>query len=166
MTTTSWVLVADEAIARILQRPQAGGELESVEELTDPAAHADGADLRRDAHGRRAGGGTGADRQNAAHRLTAAASVTASAGEDEQHQEAADFARRVGERLAQAHQQGRFDELRIIAAPRFLGLLRQALSAQVAGTVREEINKDLIHMSNRDITERLFAAKPESAGAR
>ncbi|RZL11119.1 MAG: host attachment protein [Rubrivivax sp.] len=164
--TTTWVVVADEAIARILQRPLAGRELESVEEMTDAAAHADGADLRRDAHGRRAGSATAGDRQNNAHRLTAVASVTASAGEDEQRQEAAGFARRVADRLAHAHQQRHFEELRIIAAPRFLGLLRQALNADVARAVREEIDKDLIHMSNRDITERLFAVRVESAGTR
>lgn len=162
--TSTWVVVADEAIARILQRPRAGGELESVEEMTDAAAHADGADLRRDAHGRRAGSAAAGGRQNKGQRLTAVANVTASAGEDEQHKEAAGFARRVAERLGEALQQQRFDELRIIAAPRFLGLLRQALSANVAGTVREEINKDLVHLSNRDITERLFAVKADRAG--
>src|SRR5215217_4799589 len=49
MMKTIWVVVADEAIARILCMPQKGGQLEPVEELTDPTAHASGSDLRRDA---------------------------------------------------------------------------------------------------------------------
>jgi protein required for attachment to host cells len=51
--------------------------------------------------------------------------------------------------------------LRIVAAPRFLGALRKVLGAEVARTVTEEIDKDLIHMSNADITQRLF---PEKTG--
>jgi protein required for attachment to host cells len=158
---TIWVVVADEAIARILQWPEVGNELEPVEELTDPAAHADASDLRRDAYGRRAGSATHGSRQNTPHRLRGPANVTSSAGEAEKHLEADTFARQVAARLTEAHQQKRYDELRIVAAPRFLGTLRKVLGTEVARTVTEEINKDLIHMSNADITQRLF---PEKTG--
>lgn len=151
-----WVLVADEAIARILQWPEEGQELESVEELTDPDAHAKGTDLREDAQGRRAAGAPYGARQNTPHRLNSVASVTSSAGEDVQHQEAEGFARRVVQHLAEARQQGRFDELRIVAAPRFLGLLRKHMDKQIEPTVTEEVNKELIHMTNSEITQRLF----------
>lgn len=157
---TIWVLVADEAIARILQWPGNDNTLESVEEITDPAAHADGADLRRDAHGRRAGSATAGARQNTAHRLTPTASITSSAGEDEQHLEAERFAGQVADRLNQALQQHRYDELRIAAAPRFLGMLRKHLDKNVASTVTEEIDKDLIHLQNKEITARLFPRPP------
>ena len=52
---TIWVLLADEGRARILAMRRAGRDLEEVDELTDAAAHADDADLRRDAYGRRSG---------------------------------------------------------------------------------------------------------------
>jgi protein required for attachment to host cells len=143
---TTWVVVADEAIARVLQWPAAGDELESVEELTDPEAHAAGAEFRYDAHGRRAGG--------AGQR--GPSSVTTSSGVDVQHLEAEEFARRVAQRLEEAQQQHRYDELRIVAAPRFLGLLRKSLSGNVAKSVTEEIDKDLVKASNRELTERLF----------
>ncbi|WP_459614231.1 host attachment protein [Bordetella sp. 2513F-2] len=154
MNKTHWVVVADEAIARILQWPEVGDELEPVEELTDPDAHADGAELRRDAYGRRAGGGA----QDAAR---AGPNVTSSAGTGELHKEAGDFARRVAGHLDEALRQGRFDTLRIVAAPRFLGLLRKALTPQVADTVALELDKDLVHASGRELTERLF---PMSGG--
>ncbi|RZI84684.1 MAG: host attachment protein [Rubrivivax sp.] len=153
----TWILVADEAIARVLYRPDNGGDLKNVEEITDAAAHASGSDLRRDAYGRRSGSaphGSGADSQ---HRLRGQSSVTSSAGEDEQHQEAEQFAKRVADHLAEALQQQRFEALRIVAAPRFLGLLRKAMSPQLAGVVTEEIHKDLAHLDNHDITQRLFA---------
>lgn len=151
---TLWVLVADEAIAKILRWPETGDELEAVEALTDPAAHAREVDLTRDAQGRRAGGGT--ERQNTSSRLRAAASVTASAGENEQHLEAQGFARRVAQHLSEALRQKRFDALRIVAAPRFLGHLRKELDAQVSATVTDEINKDFIHYDAAELTRRLF----------
>jgi protein required for attachment to host cells len=153
-----WVLVADEAIARILQRPEVGGELRSVEELTDAAAHSKEGELHDDAAGRRAGSATHGSRQNTAHRLRGTASVTSSAGEDARHLEAQSFARRVATHLGDALQQRRFEELQIVAAPRFLGHLRKELDARVRAVVSAELNKDLIHASNAEVTERLFPA--------
>ncbi|WP_422650899.1 Protein required for attachment to host cells [Cupriavidus sp. H18C1] len=160
---TTWVLVADEAIARILEGHKPGQELACIDELTDAGAHADAADLRRDAYGRRAGAGAGPGAGPAVGggtgRQRAPSSVTSSAGEDELHLEAEGFARRVAEHLADALQKQRYDELRIAAAPRFLGLLRKHLPAQVANVVTEEVDKDLVHLPERELTERLFAAK-------
>ena len=64
--------------------------------------------------------------------------------------------RRVAQRLTEAFHQHRFDELRIAAAPRFLGLLRKTLDPQVAHMVTDTVNKDLVHMTNRELTEQLF----------
>lgn len=156
---TIWVVVADEAIARLLRWPETGIELEPIEEITDPSAQATGAELRRDAHGRRAGGAPAGSRPNGPHRLRGESGTTASAGEDEQHLAAEAFARRVAQRLAEHQRRHAFDELRIAAAPRFLGLLRKALSPQVAATVAEEVSKDLTHANNREIADRLLPTK-------
>lgn len=139
-----WAMVADEAIARVMSLPDLAGDLEEVETLTDPDAHASGSDLRRDAHGRRSAGaraGTGA---------------TASASTDESHREAQQFAQQVAEWLNDAANANRFDELTIAAAPRFLGLLRKALSPQVTKLVVRQLDKDLIHESMGDLTTRFF----------
>lgn len=144
-----WVLVADESRARILHWPGRGHDLEPVDELTDAAARADRADLRRDAHGRRSGGGD----------QHMGGSVTASAGEDELHLEAAGFARRVAQWLGDAHLKGRFQQLRVVAAPRFLGLLRKALNPHVAQAVTEDSPQDLVKLNQRELTVRLFSAQ-------
>ena len=68
----TWVLVADEAIARILQWQERGAGLDSVEELTDPDAHADKGEFRRDAQGRRAGAAPHGS-SDTSHRLRGAA---------------------------------------------------------------------------------------------
>lgn len=142
---TTWVLVADEAIARILAYGKSR-TLEPVEELTDPDAHADGAAMRRDAVGRRAaGGGQG----------SAPAGATASASDDQMHQHAEVFARRVADVLGKARQQGRMDALVIVAPPRFLGLLRKALPKSATDIVQAELDKDFVHFTNDDIRSRL-----------
>ena len=152
---TRWVLVADEAIARILQWPESGDELDSVEELADPAAHAREVELRRDATGRRSGPATHAASPSSPHRLRSSANVTASAGEAQRHLEADAFARRVARHLAEALQRKRYEELTLVAAPRFLGLLRQALDPHVAKAVTREIDKDLVHARNDELARRL-----------
>jgi len=139
---TTWVVVADEAIARFMQvRPEDHG-LDPVEEVTDPDAHASGADLRRDAYGRRG------------------MTVTSSAGEAEKHKEAGAFAASVAERLQQALQEARFERLILIAAPRFLGLLRKALSPAVTALIHRELDKDLIHESHEELAARLRPTPP------
>jgi protein required for attachment to host cells len=149
---TIWVMVADEAIARILEWPTRGHELVPVEELTDPSAHAKGPEVNTDAVGRRAAGASAAVLGNSIQ-----AGATASAGEGVQHLAAENFARTVAQRLDERLREQRFDELRIAAAPRFLGLLRRHMTPQVAAVVSEDIAKDLIHESNRDLSDRLMA---------
>ena len=139
---TTWVVVADEAIARIMQqRPEDKG-LNAVEELTDPDAHARESDLRRDAFGRRG------------------MTVTASAGDDEKHKEADAFATDVAAALDKALQQGRYTRLILIAAPRFLGLLRKAVSPGVAAAIERELDKDLVHETHEELAARLRPTQP------
>jgi protein required for attachment to host cells len=133
-----WIVVADEGRARFLSCPAPGRELTEMDELTDAGAHADNADLRRDAYGRRG------------------PSVTSSAGEDKLDHEAELFARRVAERLAEGHRQHRYGELRIAAAPRFLGRLRKALDPEVSTSVVDEIDKDLLQLDRRELAHKLF----------
>ena len=145
----TWIVLADEGRARILAVREPGTDLADVEEMTDAAAHADNADLRRDAYGRRAGADTRMGGNN-----------TESAGEEKLDHEAELFARRVAERLAQCHRQGRFERLRIAAAPRFLGRLRKAMDPQVAKLVDEELDKDLLQLDRRALTQKLFPHPP------
>jgi protein required for attachment to host cells len=145
---TNWLIVADEAVAHIYQWEGASRQLEEVETLTHPAAHAQEAELRNDAQGRMTG-----------HAGRQMSSVTSSASLDGQHGEAIDFAKRVAERLSRAQQDGRFDRLRVAAAPRFLGLLRQQLAPQVTALIQEEVSKDLVHESRDDLARRFLGEK-------
>ena len=146
-----WIVLADEGRARIFATKEPGADLVEVEELTNAAAHADNADLRRDAYGRRGGGDLG----DAGGRRMGG-STTASAGEDKLDHEAELFARRIAKWLQEAHQQGRFRELRLAAAPRFLGRLRGQLDPQLTKVLAEELDKDLLQDSVREVARRFF----------
>jgi protein required for attachment to host cells len=134
---TTWVLVADEAIARILEQPPGGADLVPVEDLTDPDAHAREAEMRHDAHGRRGG------------------SATVSASDSERHQHAQLFAERIAARLAEHHRQKRYDLLHILAAPRLLGYLRKALEPELADAIASTQDKDVVQESPAQLAQRL-----------
>jgi protein required for attachment to host cells len=134
---TTWVLVADEAIARIFEQPPGGAALLPVEVLTDPDAHAREAEMRHDAHGRRAGG------------------ATVSAADSERHQHAQLFAARIAERLTELHRQKRYDLLHILAAPRLLGYLRKALEPALADAIASTQDKDVVQETPDQLAQRL-----------
>lgn len=140
---TTWVMVADEAIARVLQRER-GRRLAPVREFAHPAAHGRPTDVLRDAHGRRAGNAT----------------VSAGTGDDVEHQEAEAFARELAAWLEQEAQAGRYDALHVAAAPRFLGLLRKALKHATAARVVKTHAKDWAQSSDAELVERFFADEP------
>jgi protein required for attachment to host cells len=148
-----WIVLADEGRARILQWRKPGSDLEDVEELSDAGAHADEADLNRDAAGRRAPPDAHGSRPGD---TTMPGNATVSPRESKLEHEADLFARRVAQRLAEAHRQHRFERLRIAAAPKFLGRLRKALDKEVSGAVEDEIDKDLLQLDRRTLTQRFF----------
>jgi len=153
---TTWIVLADEGRARILSRKGDDEDLRELEVLEDPAAHAHDADFRHDAFGRRAPGGAAQP-----------SSAMSSAGEEKLDHEAELFARRLALRLTEAHRQQRFAHLRIAAAPRFLGRLRKALSREVSDVVDEEIDRDLLQLDARTLTQRFYGGTdPGAAGAR
>lgn len=157
----TWIVLADKGRARILQTTRPGRDLEEVEEFTDPAAHADTADLRRDATGRRAPSDSYGGRPNDG---TTVGNATVSAGGEEKLDlEAERFAKQVADRLVQARRAQRFEQLRIVAAPKFLGRLRKALPHEVSDVVVDEIDKDLLQLDRRELTQRLY---PEQAPGR
>lgn len=145
---TTWIMVADEAIARIMELDRREKQLKAVEEIADPDAHARESEMRHDAHGRRSAG---------ASQGAAPSAVTASAGEDQNLQHAEVFAKKVADRLKTARANQRFDELVIAAAPRFLGLLRKAYDKNLSAAVVREVDKDYVHFTHDDIYAALVA---------
>jgi len=157
----TWVVVADEARARFLavrdnrgayrgseafpsSQPAPKGELEEVASLTNPAARLSDADLETDRPG------ATADRKgDAMHAYEPPNSV--------RDVEAKRFARDVAGELEQARQAGRMDRFYLLAAPDFLGLLRDAMGKTLQAALVADQPKDLSGRSTADIR----AALPE-----
>jgi protein required for attachment to host cells len=106
----TWGLVADEAIARILQWSPASEQLESIEDLSA----------------------------------------------DDYGLDAPSFCRHIANRLAEARHLGLFHELRIAASPKFMPMLHSAFNAEVSAAVTAEVHRDMIYLTNGDITQCLI----------
>ncbi|HXV81735.1 MAG TPA: host attachment protein [Candidatus Binatia bacterium] len=82
---------------------------------------------------------------------------------DPKKQEAITFARQVAERLEGARLQGEVERLILVAAPEFLGLLRDNMTSELRRMIEEEFSLDLVQMTAHDIRahlpETLFPAK-------
>jgi protein required for attachment to host cells len=72
------------------------------------------------------------------------------------------FAKRLCEVLDQARTQHRYDELCLVAAPKFLGLLRNNLSKEARKLVTREVDKDLSGDDPASIYQRLTGRPVES----
>ncbi len=138
---TTWIVAADESRARVLQVTGREQHLVELEDLLNPEGRMDDRELTTDAHPRfRGTDGPGNDREQT--------SAVEHAVER--------FAKRVGEHLDKARQQGRYDQLVLVAPPKFLGALRKELHKEVEKLVTDELPKDLSWLNAREI-ERYFA---------
>jgi protein required for attachment to host cells len=138
---TTWIVAADESRARVLQVTGRAQHLVEVEDLVNPEGRLKDRELTTDAHPRfRGTDGPANDREET------------SAVEHEVER----FAKRVGEHLDKARQQGRYDQLVLVAPPKFLGALRKELHKEVEKLVSDELPKDLSWLNAREI-ERYFA---------
>ena len=140
------IVVADEANARFydLERRTdllpGRGVLQVVGSLADPLARLHDRDLKSDRPGRVYDHAptAGARRGATAHHATG--------GErSPREHEAQTFAHRIAAQLQHDRAQGAPEHLVLVAAPHFLGLLRDALPDSLRKLVIEEIHKDLVH---------------------
>ena len=106
-------------------------------DLANPLGRADNRQLASDAHGQN----FGADGRG----------PTAPRVEEPVQHEVRQFARALGHRLDSAAAQQRFQHLALIAAPRFLGLLRDSLDQQTRKLVTVEVAKNLTGFAPHDL---------------
>ena len=76
-------------------------------------------------------------------------------GIDASKQEALRFANEIGKRLDKARKDGRFDQLVLVAAPRFLGLMRGGLNRLTLGCVAHEVATSLVSLGPQAIRDRM-----------
>lgn len=141
-TTAIWVLVADKARARIFSAASPTAALEEKEDFLNPEDRVPERDLVTDRPGR-------------AHSSVGNQRSGMSSEVDAKTHEAQMFAKEVAGRLAKARVNGEYDRLVLVAAPAFLGMLREKLDAHVLATVALSLDKDLTHLAARELREHL-----------
>lgn len=138
-----WVVVADGARLRVFEPNRERHGLDPILDETHDAARRKAAELLADKPGRTF------DR-NRDHNRHAMELPT-----DPKRVEKQRFAHRIAELLEQALDEGRYEELVLVAAPRMLGELRECLSERVRETVRQEIDKDLTPLEHAELEAQL-----------
>jgi protein required for attachment to host cells len=136
---TTWIVLADSSRARIFERPKHARHLRELDDFVNPAGRIDAANLRSDEGGRFYGKGE----RYQGHTAEPAVGPV-------QHENAL-FARDVAEHLNKALGAQRYQHLYLLAAPKFLGLLRGNLHKEVQKVVVEELAKDISGLSRHQV---------------
>ena len=142
-TETVWALVANAAGARILRLDSTHRRLELMREEEHPKGRRKAQELGTDQPGRT----FDSSGQGGRHAMEP--------DSDPKRVERQKFVHHLGEELAAEIAAGRLDGLYLVAEPRLLGELREALPDRAAEWVRGEIHKDLANLTLPQLTDRL-----------
>jgi protein required for attachment to host cells len=133
-----WILVADSTQARIFTAENSVSDLIEIETLLHPEGRVHEQELDSDLPGKsRAASGTGGH-----------------AYEDEvspKEQEEINFAKLVATHLCDELNQNKFEKLFVVAAPAFLGDLRNAFSTRLTKHVAYTSDKNVVTLSPKEI---------------
>lgn len=135
---TTWIVTADEHRVRIFEVEGKQNHFHEVEDFINPEARFSERDFNTDAKGRYFCKGQGAG-DTSDPRVTAAQHTTDL------------FSKSIGAYLDKARLEHRYDKLRLIAFPKFLGALRKHLSKEAQQLVEDEISKDISNFEPRRI---------------
>lgn len=144
MSKDTWIVVANRAVARLLKYERPGQPLTELETITHPPGRLHEGDLVSDKPGRAfdsRGQGRHAEKTDV---------------QPSEH-EADKFAVEVAERLRTARVQNECNALVLIAAPSFLGTLRDHLDDATRKLLIREIDKNLAHQDASQILKQLTA---------
>jgi protein required for attachment to host cells len=148
---TTWIVSADAGRARIFSESNPSKPLLDIEDMVNSAARLRDSEINTDAGGVTAAGksphSTGGALPNNQYQP---------ATTPEQHN-AEIFARDISAFLLQAQRDGKFQKLALVAAPKFLGVLRVELDPQLKNLVSVEINKDYTHSNAQQLQEQIKA---------
>ncbi len=136
------VLAAESSRAKLFKAETKAAPLKEVEDFVNPEGRLHEGDLVSDDPGEDGGGGGFGphqmDEEVEVHEAVAMA-----------------FAKQLAERLERERVGNGFDELVLIAPPKFLGYLRDKLSPELASLVTETIDKNLVRLPAAEIREKV-----------
>ncbi len=154
---TTWCLVCDASRAHLFRTTPAGRPYELIASFDHPESRARVANLVADTNGRKPVGGSrgvgvAGSRPGGFHGKPGVEADT-----DPKDVEAQKFARDLAAALERGLDAHAYEALVLVAPPRFLGLVKATVSAQVAKRVQGTIDKDLAAMAPREIERRVRA---------
>ena len=140
--TTRWILVAHRSGARIFSTAGAHAPLTLVEHIDHLEGRLRAGDIETDRPGR-------------VHDRVGEQRHGTSPEQSPTEHLAVEFARSLAARLKSAHQAGKFEGLVLVAGPRFLGHLRDALDKQTAAAVTVTLDRNLGELPTQELSEHL-----------
>jgi protein required for attachment to host cells len=146
----TWVLVADSSRARLFVAASHTSPLTEFEAITHAESKQHEQKITSDLPGHQAG-------SDGRHHSVGSET-------DPKKYEAMQFARQLAKHLEDARIKHIFTQLVIVAAPAFLGQLREQLSPEVTKLVTLEVDKNLSQHSAEDIRQHLPERLPGKAG--
>jgi protein required for attachment to host cells len=139
----TWVVVVDGAQARFLETRDAR-HFAVVEQVASSEARLKSHEL-------------GSDHPGRAHESVGTARHAVAPRHDPHELASERFIQEVADALQRAGREHRFERLVLVAPNRRLGQLRERLAADLQKKVHREVGKDLIKLSDAELSERLAA---------
>ena len=130
------LVVADNCRARIFESHLSLRDLKKVDDLVHTPSRLTNRDLVDDASGK------SVDQHGSLEPATS----------PKDHEKIV-FAKRLGKHLKKMHSQKHFDELVLVAPPKFLGMLRDELQSPLDKLVTRTVDKDLTRLTVHELVE-------------
>ena len=146
----TWIVSANASRARFFAQAHATDPLDEVIDMVNEGSRLRQRDLETDS--------PVGDRAASKSVHATSAPTTPSTYEPKQtakEHESELFARQVADYLVKAHNEGRFDELCLVASPEFLGTLRKLVEPRLHAALRLSINKDYTHSTARELQQQI-----------
>jgi len=145
----TWVLVADSSRARIFAVDSPTSPLTEFRTLVHPEGRQHEQNITSDLPGSQAG-------QDGRHHAVSSESAP-------KKTEAINFAKSISDYLEESINKHAYTRLVVVAAPAFLGLLREHMGPESSKRVTLELDKDLTQHSTDDIRQHLPNRLPDKA---
>jgi len=138
----TWLVVADNSRARFFSMETRSGPISETKSIVHTEARLKEQSMASDAQGR--GSGKGGEGVHAYQDKVSP-----------KEQENINFAREVSSELDKARKENKFKQFVLVAAPEFLGKLREHMNKQTQKLVSFELAKNLAHLEAADIRKHL-----------
>jgi len=139
---STWLVVADNSKARFFSMESRTGPIDETKSIVHTEARLHEQNMTSDLPGRDSGRG-GAGAHNYQNKISP------------KEQETINFAREIATELDKARKENKFKQFVLVAAPEFLGKLRDQMNAQTLKLVSFELAKNISHLDPVEIRKHL-----------